>query len=102
MRAMGISDAEISAAFADFEAEDPIEHFEVWPECWRAVQIFLDLGTQWIRTYLPGVMVWECLPLERVLPLLRELEPKRKHRLQLIEDLQTMERIALQALNDQR
>lgn len=44
-------------------------------------------------------MVWLGLPLERVLPLLALHQPHRQKQLNLLEDIQTMERAALTVLN---
>lgn len=32
---------------AELEQAQKVEDFEVWPDCWPAVQLFLRLQTQW-------------------------------------------------------
>lgn len=60
------------------------------------------LSSQWSKAYtFTGQIIWECLPNDRVLPLLREIEPKRKRRLALMHDIKTMESAALRELSKQ-
>lgn len=102
---MGLTPAQIQQAFGELDEvdeSDDEEEFVVWAENSRAVDVFLMLSSQWEKFYtFTGQIIWECLPNDRVLPLLRELEPKRKRRLALMQDIKTMESAALRELNKQ-
>lgn len=102
---MGLTPAQIQQAFGELdEAEEPDdeEEFVVWQENSRALDVFLMLSSQWSRFYtFSGQIVWECLPYDRVMALLRELEPKRKRRMALLQDIRTMESAAMRELNKQ-
>lgn len=73
----------------------------VWPENWESVIMFLGLHSCWRKQYLDmaGQIVWEGFYWSDVTALLREMQPKRKQRRALIEDLRIMESAALEALN---
>lgn len=68
------------------------EVFEVFPENWSAVQMFLRMGTQW-RTGPRGVIGLDYRALEWLLSLYPAADPQA-----LLEDVQTMETAALQAI----
>ena len=69
--------------------------FEVYPENWPAVEMFLRLQTQW-RTAMNGVIGLDYSAV-RWLFRLYEVQDQRA----LLEDLQTMEVAAMQAMNKQ-
>jgi hypothetical protein len=74
------------------EPEAP-DHFEVWPENWPAVEMFLRCQTQW-RTTMAGV----CgLDYAAVQWLFRLYEVKDQPA--VLESLQVMEAMAVKILN---
>ena len=74
------------------EPEAP-DHFEVWPENWPAVEMFLRCQTQW-RTTMAGV----CgLDYAAVQWLFRLYEVKDQPA--VLESLQVMEAMAIRILN---
>lgn len=70
---------------------------EVWEENWPAVMFFSRLGTQW-RTGMGGP---SGLDYTAVLALLRTLRLPRAEADALFDDVQTMERAALQEMAEQ-
>lgn len=62
---------------------------------------FIGLHACWRKQYLDmaGQIVWEGFYWGDVIALLREMQPKRKRRRALIEDLRVMETAALEVLN---
>ena len=77
------------------EHKEP-EHFKVHPEAWPVVLMFCRLGTQW-RMGAAGPIGLDL----NILPWLLTLEPADDP-MALLDDLQTMERAALQAMNERR
>jgi|688.fasta_scaffold52746_2 hypothetical protein len=75
----------------DASAED----FDVWPENWPTVEMFLRVQTQW-RTSMGGVIGLDYTALAWVLKLY-EIEDQRS----LLEDLQVMEAAAMHVMNKQ-
>jgi len=75
------------------ERKEP-EPFKVHPEAWPAVLMFCRLGTQW-RMGQAGPIGLDL----NILPWLLSLEPADDP-LALLDDLQTMERAALQAMQE--
>lgn len=100
---LGLSEQQIQQAFGQLDQPEEVDdqqEFVVWRENSPAVDVFLALSSQWERSYtVTGQIIWERLPYEAVLAVLRELIPKRKRRLALFDDLKTMERAALRELN---
>ncbi len=68
--------------------------FEVWPENWPAVQMFLRLGTQWhVGMNGPTGLIYAAL-----YPLLDRATTSPDEWNQLFDDVQHLERAALQQL----
>ena len=67
---------------------------EVWPENWPVLQLFWRLDTQW-RVGMNGPA---GLAYEAVYPLLDRLHPSEKEWWQALDDIQHMERIALETM----
>jgi hypothetical protein len=76
-------------------SKTPDEDFGIWPENWPAVEMFLRAQTQW-RTTMSGVIGLDYAAV-RWLFRLYEVQDQRA----LLEDLQTMEVAAMQAINNQ-
>lgn len=73
--------------------EEPLpKDFEVWPENWAAVEMFLRISTQW-RTSMAGPIGLDYGALEWLFRLYEVKEPRS-----LLEDLQVMEGAALTAM----
>jgi len=68
----------------------------VWPENWLAVELFIDMGTQW-RTSMGGLEGLEYLVLFRFLD---ELEVDRKTWRELFEDVRHLELCALEMIRE--
>lgn len=73
--------------------QEPVDDFEVLPEAWPAVQMFLRCQTQW-RTTMSGVLGLDYGALAWLLRLY-EVEDQRS----MLEDLQVMEAAAMAVLN---
>lgn len=82
-----------AAAFGLELPEQPAsDDFEVWPENWDAVVMFLRISTQW-RTSMGGPIGLDYGALEWLFRLYEVKEPRS-----LLEDLQVMEGAALTAM----
>tara|TARA_B100001939_G_scaffold334768_1_gene336116 strand:+ start:823 stop:1095 length:273 start_codon:yes stop_codon:yes gene_type:complete len=77
------------------EPEAP-EHFEVWPDNWPAVEMFLRCQTQW-RTTMSGVCGLDYSAVEWLFRLYG-VEDQRA----VLEDLQVMEAAAVKVLNKEK
>lgn len=73
--------------------------FEVWPENWDSVILFLRLHTQWRIAAGMGGLVYLGLDYSAIEPAMRLCAIPRAGRENKFDDLQTMERAALQVLN---
>ena len=71
----------------------PDEDFEIWPENWPAVEMFLRCQTQW-RTTMNGVLGLDYGAVAWVLKLY-EVEDQRS----MLQDLQVMEAAAMVTIN---
>ena len=72
---------------------DGPDDFEVWPENWAAVEMFLRCQTQW-RTSMNGVVGMDYGALAWLFRLYEVEDPRS-----LLEDLQVMEGAVMQVLN---
>lgn len=82
-----------AAAFGlDLPEEPSSTDFEVWPENWEALEMFLRISTQW-RTSMGGPIGLDYGALEWLFRLYEVKEPRS-----LLEDLQVMEGAALTAM----
>ena len=75
--------------------QDNTDDFEVWDENWPAMVMFLRCQTQW-RTTMSGVIGLDYAAVQWLFRLYG-VEDQRT----LLEDLQTMEVAAMQAINKQ-
>lgn len=82
-----------AAAFGIALPQQPVEAFEVWEDNWPALEMFLRLQTQW-RSTMSGVIGLDYSAAQWLLKLY-EVEDQRA----MLEDLQTMEVAAMQAIN---
>jgi hypothetical protein len=74
--------------------------FEVWPDCWDAVEVFRAMDTQWRHAGMAGVYIG----LEyAALPVVMQLKriPKKKWP-EVFEDLRALETAALEFLNKKK
>ena len=72
---------------------DGPDDFEVWPENWATVEMFLRCQTQW-RTSMNGVVGMDYGALAWLFRLYGVEDPRS-----LLEDLQVMEGAVMQVLN---
>lgn len=101
------AEAEANGAPPEYIAKlDELEHGSdedcaVWPENWESVLTFLGFHSCWRKQYLDmaGQIVWEGFYWCDVTALLNEIQPKRRRRRELIDDLRVMEAAALEILN---
>ncbi|TCK96252.1 DUF1799 domain-containing protein [Paraburkholderia sp. BL9I2N2] len=105
-------DAGVAAALAAFGArpedverarEQQAENdFEVYPENWRAVQVFLALSTQWrtvaISTMTRARLIHTGLDYAAIEPVFRMMGIKPKRCAAIFQKLRVMEEAALDAL----
>jgi hypothetical protein len=97
-------DAGVAAALAAFGArEQQAENdFEVYPENWRAVQVFLALSTQWrtvaISTMTKARIVHTGLDYAAIETVFRMMGVRPKRRAAIFQKLRVMEEAALDAL----
>jgi hypothetical protein len=108
----GRVDSGVAAALAAFGArpEDVARareqqadtDFEVYPENWLAVQVFLALSTQWravgISTMTKARIVHTGLDYAVIEPVFRMMDIKPKRRAAIFQKLRVMEEAALDAL----
>ncbi|MGE0329690.1 MAG: DUF1799 domain-containing protein [Ramlibacter sp.] len=85
-------------------AKRDTQQYGVWPENWRAFELFTACATQWHREIAPtGRIVWHGLPTERIESTQRRLPPapgtEEPDPRELFHQLQDLEREALQQLN---
>jgi len=107
MEAFGASPELLAAARRDIQAR--AEPYAVWPENWRAVQLFCALGTQWrviVGAGMGGGRAWLGIPYEilpiveaRVRPTPGAPDPDPQH---LFAQLRVLETTALEHLNAPR
>jgi hypothetical protein len=90
------ADLEIAASQAADAA------FEVYPENWEAVRVFVAMTTQWRMTGIAGFggasMLHTGLDYSSLEPVLRLLDVKRKRRAALFQQIRVMEEAALEVL----
>ena len=89
MLKQGLDPSEINAMRKAKKAQD----FEVWPDNWPAVEMFLRCQTQW-RTTSAGVCGFDYVALEWLFRLY-EVEDQPT----VLENLQVMEAAAVKILN---
>ena len=71
----------------------PSDDYEVWPENWEAVQMFLRCQTQWRTAGMGGVLGLDYVAVSWLLRLYRVRDQRA-----VLEDLQTMEAAVLEAM----
>lgn len=95
MAAFGAGAVDIARADA-MRADRP---FQVWPENWKAVQLFLALSTQWrlvsLSTMASARILQTGLDYSAVEPVMRLMRVKPRRRAALFEQLQVMEQAVL-------
>lgn len=79
------------------EQPAPSDDYEVLPENWEAVQMFLRCQTQWRTAGMGGVLGLDYGPVAWLLRLYRVKDQRA-----VLEDLQTMEAAVLEALAEKR
>jgi hypothetical protein len=78
------------------------EHFEVWPENWKTVLLFLAIETQWRKEItMTGHLVWHGIRYGEAESAMRMMG-YRKDQQVLFKGLMDMERAALPLLNKPR
>ncbi|NYT38869.1 hypothetical protein ERD78_18870 [Allopusillimonas soli] len=91
---------EVIAAARGAQRHEQTEHFEVWPENWQSVELFLDLATSW--TWLSGGLTVPArlgLPATQVQAAIRMLGLRGSNRTQAYRDVRTMESAVLEELS---
>ena len=76
--------------------------FEVYPENWEAVRVFVAMTTQWRMTGIAGFggasMLHTGLDYSALEPVFRMLGVKRRRRAALFQQIRVMEEAALEVL----
>jgi hypothetical protein len=86
----------------DFISPEAEEHFEIWPENWATLLVFLALETQWRKEItMTGHLVWHGLRYGEVETTIRLLGHQSDRRL-IFKGVTEMERAALPLLNKPR
>lgn len=85
------------AAFYGLEVEEPlaVPDYEVWPENWDSVLMFVRVQTQWRTSGQGGVIGLDYNVVLGLLPLYAVPEPA-----QLVEDIRVMESRAVELINE--
>ena len=91
MKAMGMSDQDIERIMPVKQEEE--DHFDVWPENWDTVLLFLRCQTQWRVAGMGGMIGLDYGVVEWLFKVYK-VEDER----QQLEDLQIMEAAALEKL----
>jgi len=81
------------------EQSDEEAAFEVWPDNWRTLEIFLRCGRSWDIVLGTGVAYYQGIKLESVESAMRMSGVPRRDREAMLADLQVMESAALSILN---
>ena len=82
-----------------WDGGDEPEEFEVWADNWPALSIFLDCATQW--QYLDGGYA-AGLRYEAVKVVMQAHGIRKAERLDMLTDIRTCERAALEAWSRRR
>lgn len=80
----------------EFEDAQRTEDFEVWPENWTVLEIFLRLQTQW-RTTFGGLLGLDYTAAKWVFEIYEVKDQK-----EMLDSLMIIERAALTALNEDK
>ena len=80
---------------AGLAAAQKAKAFEVWPENWPAFALFCKLGSQW-RVGMNGPTGLDYTPL---LALMARMKLSDEDHDELFDDIQTLERAALDVMN---
>ncbi len=88
---------ELAAFGLEWEGEDDAE-YEVWPDNWPVLDVFLALNTQWQMSDAGAVgLRYEVLPF-----VFDTYRVKKKDRADMLHDLKTCERTALDCWSKKR
>lgn len=74
-----------------------VKPFEIWPENWETVEMFMELQTQWIYAGM-GVPIGIPVPAMKALFDIRGIPRAKRH--EALRDLQVMEYAALKVLGE--
>ncbi|MFV0642916.1 MAG: DUF1799 domain-containing protein [Sphingomonadaceae bacterium] len=86
-------------AIASLAARREADGFEVWPECWPALQVFLKVQTQWrAMAMMDGRTYWHGLDYDGVLAGLK-LAGMAHPASEVWADVQVMEAAARNQMN---
>lgn len=77
--------------------ESKPKDFEIWPENWKAVEVFMRLHTQWKYGAMGGVIGLDYSSLPFIFEML-EVDNKKE----TFQSIQIMENAALEVLNEKR
>jgi len=81
-----------------------VERFEVWPDHWHALQVFLGMGSQWRIVGGMAGLLYQGLDYGALEPVLRAHKrgPHRQPMKRLMPQLRRLEAAAADVLNQQR
>ncbi|SDJ24139.1 Phage related hypothetical protein [Vreelandella titanicae] len=99
LAALGITLGGELAEAAEAAAAEP-DHFEVLPENWDAVQIFLRCCRQWLFRGMDGHR--EALDVQAVISIISLFHLTPKQQLERLDQVQLIERGALSVMNQPR
>lgn len=99
MLELGVS-AEQIAALTDSDEENPDDgFFEVWPENWLTVQVWMRCADSWDIVSGLGGVYYQGLKSARIETVLRLMQIPESDKMEIFDDLITMSAAAREVLN---
>lgn len=100
LAAFGAPD-DIQASILEGQQDDDDGTFEVEPENWDALLVFLGCQTQWQREFagMDGTLIWKGLNYQGVAVVIQMQGHKGQKAQGIFRDVQVMEQAALPILN---
>ncbi len=93
-------ETEIERAIGGADEPTDADSFEIWPENIAALELFLELSTQWRAIAGAAGVVMQGLGYADIEACMRLQGIRARDRAGLFLDLRIMERAALQVMND--
>ena len=93
-------ETEIERAIGGADEPADADSFEIWPENIAALEVFLELSTQWRAVAGAGGVVIQGLGYADVQACMQMRGVPARDRAELFLNLRIMERAALQVMND--
>ncbi len=98
MRALGVSEDQIDHLSDEDEETDDL--FLVYPENWQTVQVFQRVADNWDIVSGMGGIFYQALKSERIESVLRLMQIPDSKKLEIYDNLRTMQEAAKGILNE--